>query len=138
MHSDRDEARRLLGDDPKRNQFEKIVSELRGEFDTLQRICRILLDDIEGIESRITGVINRHECDDILTTKLRDDRHKLEKVLGRITQHEKRIERLEYVAMVNHPMSPSIQVHSHGGVATSTSVGGDIEHDLIVKGDTDE
>lgn len=130
-----EEARRLLGyDDPRRTQFERIVTDLRNEFDTLQRICRILLDDISAIDARICHVVHKTECDAILSEKLRDDRRQLQSVMDRIKHHEDRIGRLEYVAMTNHPSSV-FTIHNEGGESSSTSVGHDVGHDINVKQD---
>lgn len=78
----------------KERRLERLVEDLRDEFDTIHRVCRLLLDDLERIEVRLTDAVSQSECDVVKQELIRGTTsvHELREILN---QQELRIKQLE-------------------------------------------
>ena len=65
MSNPLEEAKQLVGkvSQAKERRLERLVEDLRDEFDTLHRVCRLLLDDLDRIEDRLGHAVSYTECE---------------------------------------------------------------------------
>lgn len=112
-----------------RDNLEKVVGQLRKEFDTLHRICRLLMDDLDALDSKLT-IHATSQPSESLTSDLIKSTHMLNDVVGKVTLHERRIHQIETLLMAAAFNQTAITVTNAGG--SSTSVGGSVGNDINV------
>lgn len=120
----REEMKKLFKqvEEENRDKLEQVVGQLRKEFDTLHRICRLLMEDIEAIDSKLSDTTPR---------ELMDATHKVGGLMTQVIQHEERIRQIEILLMSSSMANSAISIVNAGG--QSTSVGGDVGNDVVVK-----
>lgn len=119
------DAKNLLtqGDHESRTKrIERIIEDLRSEFDTLHRVCRIILEDLERLESRLDQSASKEDCD---RTKLdmAEKTKKLADFTDTITKLEARIYQLEQLLFKN--FSPVVNI-TNTGAAIGNDVNGNV------------
>lgn len=93
-----DEAKQLVGKvgQAKERRLERLVEDLRDEFDTLHRACRLLLDDLDRIETRLSDVVSHSECD-MVKKDLLEGSESITELRNVLNIQELRIKHLESV-----------------------------------------
>lgn len=128
------DAKHLLttgAEENRTKRIERLIDDLRAEFDTLHRVCRILLDDLEHMETRLeqfatkdicTDFVNKDDCvrvDSALVEKARQ----LNELVTTINKLENRIMQLETLLFKN--TAPVVNI-TNTGAAIGNDVGGNV------------
>lgn len=129
----KEKIRQLIEDiEAKRiTRLETLIDELRDEFGSLKNICVALLNDLEVVDDRLNKaceVLDKCPVGDI------DELRKLINELNtRLTAKDIKLAKLETVirTMYQHRSDTPIIINN-----STNTVGGDVQRDLNVKGDT--
>jgi len=90
------EAKRLVEDvaKAKERRLEHLVEDLRAEFDTLHRVCRLLLEDLDRIDDRLMRAVSHDECA-VVKGDLRSTSDHVNDLNNALASQERRIIQLE-------------------------------------------
>lgn len=129
----KEKIRQLIEDiEAKRiTRLETLIDELRDEFGALKKICVALLNDLEVVDDRLNKAcetIDKCPIGDI------DELRKLiDELNTRLIAKDIKLSKLEAVirTMYQHRSDTPIIINN-----STTTVGGDVQRDLNVKGDT--
>jgi predicted RNase H-like nuclease (RuvC/YqgF family) len=128
------DAKQLLttgAEENRTKRIERLIDDLRAEFDTLHRVCRILLDDLEHIETRLDQFATKEHCVEFVhkdactrvDMDLTDKAKQLSELVSTIGRLEARIMQLETLLFKN--AVPVVNI-TNTGAAIGHDVGGNV------------